>query len=106
MEKLQEKSKKYKEGVRAKQVKSENVKITLEGASLSETIASLQNEQRKRSIPEVPLPPLPKEGAKEGGLISSLQKEVQLLMRLQHPNIIKIYQVIDSDTECHIVMFF
>lgn len=36
--------------------------------------------------------------------INGLQKEVQLMMRLCHPNIIKIYQVIESESECYIVM--
>ncbi|KAI8900516.1 kinase-like domain-containing protein [Globomyces pollinis-pini] len=35
---------------------------------------------------------------------SPLQKEVQLLMKLNHPNIITIYEVVDSVNECFIVM--
>jgi len=34
-----------------------------------------------------------------------LQNEVQLMMRLDHPNIIKIYQVIESEEETLIVMY-
>jgi hypothetical protein len=37
-------------------------------------------------------------------LIDSLYAEVRLLMRLNHPNIIGLYQVIDTDDECFIVM--
>lgn len=36
--------------------------------------------------------------------IDKLQNEVQLMMRLCHPNIIKVYQVIESEKECYIVM--
>jgi serine/threonine protein kinase len=36
--------------------------------------------------------------------IDDLQKEVQLMMRLKHPNIVSIYQVIESENECYIVM--
>lgn len=36
--------------------------------------------------------------------VSKLQLEVQLMLRLDHPNIVKVYQVIDSEDECFIVM--
>lgn len=36
--------------------------------------------------------------------INKLENEVQLLMRLDHPNVIRTYQVIDSEDECHVVM--
>lgn len=36
--------------------------------------------------------------------VSKLQLEVQLMLRLEHPNIMTVYQVIDSDTECFIIM--
>ena len=36
--------------------------------------------------------------------ISKLENEVQLLMRLDHPNVIRTYQVIDSEEECYVVM--
>ncbi|KAI8799600.1 kinase-like domain-containing protein, partial [Cladochytrium replicatum] len=37
-------------------------------------------------------------------LISRLQQEVQLLMRLDHPNVIKLYQVVENEDECFVVM--
>jgi len=37
-------------------------------------------------------------------LVSNLTKEVRLLMRLDHPNVIKMYQVFDTDAELCIVM--
>ncbi|KAJ3393498.1 hypothetical protein HDU92_007694 [Lobulomyces angularis] len=36
--------------------------------------------------------------------IASLQLEVQLLMRLNHPNVIKLYQVMETEDECLVVM--
>lgn len=32
--------------------------------------------------------------------------EIQLIMRLNHPNIIKVYQIFDSEDECLVVMDF
>jgi serine/threonine protein kinase len=40
----------------------------------------------------------------ENKIVSNLEIEVQLIMRLNHPNIIKVYQVLDSEDECLIVM--
>jgi serine/threonine protein kinase len=37
-------------------------------------------------------------------LVSNLTKEVRLLMRLDHPNVIKMFQVFDADAELCIVM--
>ncbi|KAI9190458.1 hypothetical protein H9P43_001892 [Blastocladiella emersonii ATCC 22665] len=37
-------------------------------------------------------------------LMDTLYAEVKLLMRLAHPNIIGLYQVIDSEEECFIIM--
>ena len=36
--------------------------------------------------------------------ISNLQLEVQLLMRLDHPNVIRLYQIMETDDECYVVM--
>ena len=36
--------------------------------------------------------------------VSKLQLEVQLMLRLDHPHIVKVYQVIDTEDECFIVM--
>lgn len=34
----------------------------------------------------------------------TIQKEVKLMMRLDHPNVIKTYQIFDSVEECYVVM--
>ncbi len=52
--------------------------------------------------------PLPTKDAQPGtsqSFISKLQKEVQLMMRLDHPNIVRIYQVLETEEECFIVMY-
>ncbi|KND04169.1 CAMK/CAMKL protein kinase [Spizellomyces punctatus DAOM BR117] len=36
--------------------------------------------------------------------VSQLQLEVQLLMRLDHPNVIRLYQVMETEEECFVVM--
>ncbi|KAJ3096246.1 Map microtubule affinity-regulating kinase [Phlyctochytrium planicorne] len=36
--------------------------------------------------------------------MSTLQLEVQLLMRLDHPNVINLYQVMETEDECFVVM--
>ncbi|KAJ3177047.1 Map microtubule affinity-regulating kinase [Gaertneriomyces sp. JEL0708] len=36
--------------------------------------------------------------------VSQLQLEVQLLMRLDHPNVIRLYQVMETEDECFVVM--
>ncbi|TPX33232.1 hypothetical protein SmJEL517_g03808 [Synchytrium microbalum] len=41
---------------------------------------------------------------KPSSFLSHLQAEVQLIMRLDHPNVIKIYQVLDTEEECFVVM--
>ncbi|KAI8849808.1 kinase-like domain-containing protein [Chytridium lagenaria] len=42
--------------------------------------------------------------AETPSFMSTLQLEVQLLMRLDHPNIINLYQVMDTEDECFVVM--
>lgn len=37
--------------------------------------------------------------------VSQLQLEVQLLMRLDHPNVIRLYQVMETEDECFVVMY-
>ncbi|KAJ3125508.1 Serine/threonine-protein kinase par-1 [Nowakowskiella sp. JEL0407] len=44
------------------------------------------------------------ETGKTSSFVSSLQTEVQLLMRLDHPNVIRLYQVMESEDECFVVM--
>jgi 5'-AMP-activated protein kinase catalytic alpha subunit len=40
----------------------------------------------------------------ENSPLNNLSKEVKLLIRLDHPNVIKLHQVIDTDTDLYIVM--
>ncbi|KAJ3106347.1 Map microtubule affinity-regulating kinase [Phlyctochytrium bullatum] len=44
--------------------------------------------------------------SEEPSFMSTLQLEVQLLMRLDHPNIINLYQVMETEDECFVVMEF
>jgi hypothetical protein len=98
MEKIMEKNKKNKQDVGPKAVEQTLEMGKTADWNFSDAIMELQNEQRKKSIPKDSSP-------KESGFVSSLQKEVRLLMCLGHPNIIKIFQVIETDSECHIVMY-
>ncbi|KAJ3161812.1 Map microtubule affinity-regulating kinase [Geranomyces michiganensis] len=43
-------------------------------------------------------------GAPVPTFVSQLQLEVQLLMRLDHPNVIRLYQVMETEEECFVVM--
>lgn len=45
-----------------------------------------------------------KEEPEGDSLLGKLQPEVQLLMRLDHPNVIKLYQVMETENECYIIM--
>ncbi|KAJ3273073.1 MAP/microtubule affinity-regulating kinase 3 [Terramyces sp. JEL0728] len=38
------------------------------------------------------------------GYLSTFQKEVLLMMRFDHPNVIKTYKIIESEEECYIIM--
>jgi serine/threonine protein kinase len=49
-------------------------------------------------------PPNIEISVKQNAPVLDLQPEVLLLMNLDHPNIVKIFQVIDSDDECYIVL--
>ncbi|KAJ3205290.1 Map microtubule affinity-regulating kinase [Dinochytrium kinnereticum] len=44
------------------------------------------------------------EGGDTPSFMSTLQLEVQLLMRLDHPNVINLYQVMETEDECFVVM--
>lgn len=73
--------------------------------TISEIIEKLKEGNRSLISVENEAPTAVPENEKGSALfINSLQKEVQLMMRLNHPNIIKIYQVIESEKECYIVM--
>ncbi|KAJ3034559.1 Map microtubule affinity-regulating kinase, partial [Rhizophlyctis rosea] len=43
-------------------------------------------------------------GAPAPSFVSQLQLEVQLLMRLDHPNVIRLYQVMETEDECFVIM--
>ena len=45
------------------------------------------------------------DNSKAPALLREMENEVKLLMRLNHPNIIKTYQIIDSEAETFVVMF-
>eukprot|EP01137_Pigoraptor_chileana_P023842 Opistho-2@90824 len=47
-----------------------------------------------------------KSGAVSGSYLSHLSKDVRLLQLLEHPNIIRLYQVIETDEEFYIFMQF
>ncbi|KAJ3191311.1 Map microtubule affinity-regulating kinase [Irineochytrium annulatum] len=46
------------------------------------------------------------DGAGAPPFMSTVQLEVQLLMRLDHPNVINLYQVMETEDECFVVMEF
>ncbi len=52
---------------------------------------------KKEKEPEEP-------AATTGTVLDSLSKEVKLLMRMDHPNVIKLFQVVDTENEVFIVM--
>ena len=45
------------------------------------------------------------DNSKAPALLREMENEVKLLMRLNHPNIIKTYQIIDSEKETFVVMY-
>ncbi|KAJ3347403.1 Map microtubule affinity-regulating kinase [Entophlyctis luteolus] len=49
-------------------------------------------DRKPPSVPEAP------------SFISALQLEVQLMMRLDHPNIINLYSIMETEDECYVVM--
>ncbi|TPX60237.1 hypothetical protein PhCBS80983_g01904 [Powellomyces hirtus] len=51
-------------------------------------------------LPTIPMP----DGAPVPTFVSQLQLEVQLIMRLDHPNVIRLYQVMETEEECFVVM--
>jgi len=59
--------------------------------------SSIENKDNSIFLKDHSIIPLP-------SYYERLQNEVQLMMRLDHPNIIKIYQVIESEDETLIVM--
>lgn len=40
----------------------------------------------------------------ETDIIGKMEKEVQLMMRLDHPNIVRVYEIFDEDEETFIIM--
>lgn len=41
----------------------------------------------------------------ETDIIGKMEKEVQLMMRLDHPNIVRVYEIFDEDEETFIIMW-
>jgi serine/threonine protein kinase len=75
--------------------------------SSKEKVKRAAKQAAKQGTPVPPPPPpgpiSPTDSATMN-FIEKLENEVQLLMRLDHPNVIKTYQVIDSHDECYVVM--
>ncbi len=71
--------------------------------SKAEKLAKLKQPQE--SQPKVDVPEPEQVGPAQPSFVSTIQTEVQLLMRLEHPNIIKIFQVMETETECFVVMY-
>ncbi|KAJ3259719.1 hypothetical protein HK103_001980 [Boothiomyces macroporosus] len=66
-----------------------------DGLDLSEFISKIKVEEKKEPVP---IPQLE--------YLSNFQKEALLLMRFNHPNIIKIFKVIESPENVYIVMAY
>ncbi|KAJ3111566.1 MAP/microtubule affinity-regulating kinase 3 [Phlyctochytrium bullatum] len=64
------------------------------GSPTSPTAPAKEGEAKPDKDPSVP------------AFVSALQLEVQLLMRLDHPNVITLYQVMETEDECYVVMEF
>lgn len=76
---------------------------------MAESNAKSNAEKAKRAAKKgliLENPALPVSTSTTVNFINQLENEVQLLMRLDHPNIIRTYQVIDSEEECYVVMQF
>ncbi len=69
----------------------------------SASVVNTQYPDIAESDDESPIvvPPI----AGEADFLSKLQLEVQLMLRLEHQNIVTVYQVIDSEEECFIIMY-
>jgi len=59
-----------------------------------------QQARKKKSEPVPEVDP----ASVQPSYLAVIQLEVQLLMRLDHPNVIKLYQMVESEDECYIVM--
>ncbi|KAJ3259039.1 Serine/threonine-protein kinase par-1 [Chytriomyces hyalinus] len=86
----------------------------------SSTRTSKVEEKKKEEEPTPPAPPVVKEKEKASdenvvevktgiapdapSFVASLQLEVQLMMRLDHPNVINLYSIMETEDECFVVM--
>jgi serine/threonine protein kinase len=102
---MAEKAKKSKEAheEREKKTKTKNTEIITDAfVSAKEDSGSVVNTQYPESDDEMIVAHPEAEGV---DFVSKLQLEVQLMLRLEHPNIVPVYQVIDSEEECFIIMY-
>lgn len=102
---MAEKAKKSKEAheEREKRNKSKKAEITTPASAVAkDDSSSVVNTQYPEIDDEVIVAHPEVEGV---DFVSKLQLEVQLMLRLEHPNIVTVYQVIDSEEECFIIMY-
>lgn len=98
---------KVKLGVHNKTGKKVAIKIINKKMMQESNEKSAKEKARRaarKGIPKVVTPITSPNDSEAINFINSLENEVQLLMRLDHPNVIKTYQVIDSEEECYVVM--
>lgn len=96
--------------------KSSNVKVAIkiiDKKMLAEKAAlaakeKVEKEQRNRkkgvAVKEEVVVPEPQVNPNVPSFVADLQLEVQLLLRLGHPNIIRLYQVMETQDETFVIM--
>jgi serine/threonine protein kinase len=73
-------------------------------AKIQEERKRLEAEYKKKGKPmKEPVVEVASEVA-QPSYLAVIQLEVQLLMRLDHPNVIKLHQMVETDDECYVVM--
>lgn len=81
------------------------VAIKIIDKRMIEAMAEKAKQQARKSKDKTPPAPV-LEITSQPSYLASIQLEVQLLMRLEHPNVIKLYQMVENDDECFVVMYF